>query len=145
VAAIKKTNFAGGITISNGPVVFNQWNYENSISGFSGSIGTFGFTAATGKMDVADEGYRVNIPPAPLNYDFLQLVSITDKGFALEGLPLMDLEVPPPTPTSGARVPTAADTLSLSSDLELIDTADSATLDAILPVAGAVVDSLRFR
>jgi hypothetical protein len=75
--------------VTNGPVVFNQWNYENSISGFSGSIGTFGFTAATGKMDVADEGFRVNIPPAPVNYDFLQLVSITDKGFALEGLPLI--------------------------------------------------------
>jgi tetratricopeptide (TPR) repeat protein len=45
---------------------------------------------------------------------------------ALEGLPLMDLEVPPPTPTSSARIPTPADTLSLSSDLELID---AATLD----------------
>jgi hypothetical protein len=74
---------------TNGPVVFNQANYENSISGFSGSVGAFSFTAATGKMDVADEGYRVPIPAAPSNEDFLHLVSITDKGIALEGLPLV--------------------------------------------------------
>ncbi len=49
----------------------------------------------------------------------------------------MDLELPPPTPTSSARVPTPADTLSLSSDLELIEANDAATLDDAVD-AGAI-------
>ena len=69
-------------SVTNGPIVFNQSNYENAITSFSGSVGTLNFTASTGKMDVANEGYQSNA-------DFLQLVAITDKGISLANLPLI--------------------------------------------------------
>ena len=40
--------------ITNGPVVFNQANYENSISGFSGSVGAFSFETAERYLEARD-------------------------------------------------------------------------------------------
>src|SRR5262245_28634093 len=60
--------------------VIGEHNYEdNPISNFSGSVGTFNFTGANGKADVADDGFvtRVFPNPDPVYVDFLHFVSIT--------------------------------------------------------------------
>jgi hypothetical protein len=78
-------------SITDGVPVVGEHNYEdNPISNFSASVGTFNFTGATGKADVADEGYVSRAFPNadPVYGDFLHFVSITDKGISLLGLPL---------------------------------------------------------
>ena len=105
--------------------VIGEHNYEsNPIANFSGRVGTLNITGATGKADVADDGFvsRVFPNPDPVYGDFLHFVSITDKGISLEGLPLVtarlfwieSLGPPNPTPdflTSG-DLPDSLPTLS---------------------------------
>jgi hypothetical protein len=72
--------------------VIGEHNYEdNPISDFSGSVGSLTITGATGKADVADDGFVTHVfpNPDPVYSDFLHFVSITDKGVSLLGLPLV--------------------------------------------------------
>jgi hypothetical protein len=72
--------------------VIGEHNYDgNPIADLSANIGTLDITGATGKADVADDGYVSHVfpNPDPVYGDFLHFVSITDKGISLLGLPLV--------------------------------------------------------
>ena len=93
-------------SIGNSSAVVGEHNYENNpISNFTATVGTLSITGATGKADVADEGFITRVPPdftTPVYEDFLHFVSITDKGVSLLDLPLVTarlfwIEGPGPT------------------------------------------------
>jgi hypothetical protein len=88
-------------SVGDSSAVVGEHNYEsNPISNFSATVGGLNITGATGKGDVADEGYitRTFNPANPaqpiIGYaDFLHFVSITDKGISLLNLPLVTARV----------------------------------------------------
>jgi hypothetical protein len=66
-------------------------DYAGAISQLSGNTGSFQFTAATGTVNVANEGYQLlpeeGLPPAP-PADFLRLQAVADSGRLLNEYPL---------------------------------------------------------
>ena len=114
--------------------VIGEHNYEsNPISAFDATVGTLAITGATGKADVADEGFvsRVFPNPDPVYGDFLHFVSITDKGISLLGVQLVTARLfwiegtgpinPTPDFLSGGALPDSLPALSGRFALDFVD------------------------